>query len=75
MQTSALSFTACIDFVPERFEKLLSALKQYFKVKYNDNLTLITLRHFTDAALAEITAGKTILMKQTNRNTAQVVVK
>ncbi len=75
MQTSALSFTACIDFVPERFDKLLSALKQYFKVKYNDNLTLITLRHYTDAALAEITAGKTILMKQTNRNTAQVVTK
>jgi aspartate kinase len=75
MQTSALSFTACIDFVPERFEKLLASLKQYFKVKYNDNLTLITLRHYTDEALAEITAGKTILMKQTNRNTAQVVVK
>lgn len=75
MQTSALSFTACIDFVPERFEKLLAALKAFFKVKYNDNLTLITLRHYTDEALAEITVGKTVLMKQTNRNTAQLVVK
>lgn len=75
MQTSALSFTACIDHVAERFDKLLAALKQQFKVKYNDQLTLITLRHYTDEALAEILAGKTILMKQTNRNTAQVVVK
>ena len=75
MQTSALSFTACIDLVPGRFEKLLASLKADFKVRYNDNLTLITLRHYTDEALAEITAGKTILMKQTNRNTAQVVVK
>jgi len=75
MQTSALSFTVCIDFIAERFEKLLAALKQQFKVKYNDNLTLITLRHYTDDSLTEITAGKTILMKQTNRNTAQVVVR
>ncbi|TFF35633.1 aspartate kinase [Mucilaginibacter psychrotolerans] len=75
MQTSALSFTACIDLVPGRFEKLLAALKLVFKVKYNDDLTLITLRHYTDEALAEITEGKTVLMKQTNRNTAQVVIK
>lgn len=75
MQTSALSFTACIDLVPGRFEKLLVALKLQFKVKYNDELTLITLRHYTDDVLAELTAGKTVLMKQTNRNTAQVVIK
>ncbi|OOQ61764.1 aspartate kinase [Mucilaginibacter pedocola] len=75
MQTSALSFTACIDLVPERFEKLLASLKTGFKVKYNDNLTLVTLRHYNDEALNEITVGKTVLMKQTNRNTAQVVLK
>jgi len=75
MQTSALSFTACIDFIPERFQKLLTELKGYFKVKYNDELTLITLRHYTDTALADITSGKAILMKQTNRNTAQLVVR
>lgn len=75
MQTSALSFTACIDLVPGRFEKLLAALKTYFKVKYNNDLTLITLRHYTAGSLAEVTAGKTVLMQQTNRNTAQIVIK
>jgi aspartate kinase len=75
MQTSALSFTACIDLVADRFEKLLQALKKSFKVKYNSNLTLITLRHYTTAAVDELTTGKTILMKQTSRNTAQVVLK
>jgi len=75
MQTSALSFTACIDYNADRFEKLLAALKVQFKVKYNDSLTLITLRHYTDASVAELTEGKTVLMKQTSRNTAQVVIK
>ena len=33
MQTSALSFTACIDFAADRFEKQLQALKAIFKGK------------------------------------------
>jgi aspartate kinase len=75
MQTSALSFTVCIDHKPEKFNVLLQSLKQLFKVKYNENLTLITLRHYTDTAVTTLTEGKTVLMKQTNRNTAQIVIK
>ena len=75
MQTSALSFTACIDYNAERFARLLASLKTGFKVRYNDALTLITLRHHTNSAVDELTAGKTILMKQSSRNTAQIVVK
>ncbi|MDB5151995.1 MAG: aspartate kinase, partial [Mucilaginibacter sp.] len=50
MQTSALSFTVCFDFYPERFEKLLSELNQDFKVKYNNDITLITVRHYKQNA-------------------------
>ncbi|MES2265921.1 MAG: aspartate kinase [Bacteroidota bacterium] len=75
MQTSALSFTACIDYAADKFEKLLQTLKESFKVKYNNELTLITLRHYTNAAVDEVTLGRTVLMKQTSRNTAQVVLK
>ena len=74
LQTSALSCSVCVDMVTDRFEKLLSTLKQAFKVKYNNNLTLITLRHYTTEAVNDLTAGKTVLMKQTSRNTAQVVL-
>jgi aspartate kinase len=75
MQTSALSFSVCFDFYEDRFEKLLSNLKQDFKVKYNNGLTLITIRHHNESALKELTQGKTILLEQISRNTAQVVVK
>ncbi|MEB0261413.1 MULTISPECIES: aspartate kinase [unclassified Mucilaginibacter] len=75
MQTSALSFTACIDYAADKFEKLLQTLKESFKVKYNNELTLLTLRHYTNSAVDEVTLGKTVLMKQTSRNTAQVVLK
>lgn len=75
MQTSALSFTVCFDFYEERFEKLLHALKQEFKVKYNSGLTLITTRHYNEYSLKELTVGKTVLLEQVSRNTAQMVVR
>jgi len=75
MQTSALSFTVCVDLYEERFKKLLLALKSGFKVKYNDSLTLITVRHYSEASLKELTEGKTILMEQLSRNTIQLVVR
>jgi aspartate kinase len=75
MQTSALSFSVCFDLYEDRFEKLLDNLKQDFKVKYNNDLTLITIRHQIENSLKELTEGKTILLEQMSRNTAQVVVR
>jgi aspartate kinase len=75
MQTSALSFTVCFDLYQERFEKLLKELNQDFKVKYNNDITLITMRHYKLNALKELTDNKVVLLEQISRNTAQVVVK
>jgi aspartate kinase len=75
MQTSALSFSVCFDFYEERFTKLLQKLQQNFKVKYNQDLTLITVRHHSADALKELTTGKNILLEQVSRNTLQMVVK
>jgi aspartate kinase len=75
MQTSALSFTVCFDLVQERFDKLLVRLNQDFRVKYNSDLTLITVRHYKQDALKELTENKLVLLEQISRNTAQVVVK
>ena len=74
MQTSALSFSVCFDFYEERFEKLLHSLQQDFKVKYNTGLTLITIRHHAEDGLKKLTEGKTVLLEQVSRNTAQMVV-
>jgi len=74
MQTSALSLSVCFDQVEERFEQLYNQLKQEFNVKYNNGLSLITLRHYKFALLQQLTAGKHVLIQQTSRNTAQVVM-
>jgi aspartate kinase len=75
MQTSALSFTVCFDLYEERFKKLLQELNQDFKIKYNEGLTLTTVRHYSSDSLKELTEGRNILMEQVSRNTLQMVVK
>lgn len=74
LQTSALSLSVCFDWIEERFEKLLAQLQQEFNVKYNNQLQLITLRHYEYNLLKELTSDKKVLLEQTSRNTAQVVV-
>jgi aspartate kinase len=74
IQNSAISFTVCIEDNFNNFNSLFGKLQAKYKVLYNKNLTLYTIRHFTDAALQEIEKGKDILVKQLSRETAQFVV-
>ncbi len=75
MQTSALSFSVCFDLNQERFEKLLAGFGETFKVKYNSELTLITVRHYKLYDLKGLIENRSILLEQVSRNTAQMVVK
>lgn len=75
MQTSALSFSVCFDLNPERFENLLASFSQDFKVRYNSELTLITVRHYKLYDLKGLVENRSLLLEQVSRNTAQMVVK
>ncbi|MCC8426265.1 aspartate kinase [Mucilaginibacter sp. UR6-11] len=75
MQTSALSFSVCFDYKDDFFKRLLADLSSCYKVKYNSDLTLITLRHYATNVVKNFTEGKTVLLEQVSRNTAQLVLK
>ncbi|WP_207426349.1 aspartate kinase [Pedobacter sp. SYSU D00535] len=75
MQLSAISFSACFDWDEKRFKKLEVLLDGQFRIKYNQDLKLYTVRHFQQAVIGELTARKTVLLEQTSRHTAQIVVK
>jgi aspartate kinase len=74
MQNSALSFSVCIDADRGDFPAARAALQQYYKVKYNENITLVTIRHYTEDTLKEVLTGKKILLEQKSRYTAQFAV-
>jgi aspartate kinase len=75
MQTSALSFSVCFDHKEDSFNKIVANISQAYAIKYNTGLTLITVRHNVGDTLKSLTAGKTVLLEQISRNTAQVVIK
>lgn len=74
-QNSALSFTVCLDYDDMKFEELIKSLETSFKVRYNENVTLYTIRHYDSNILQKILEGKTVILEQLSRSTAQIVVK
>jgi aspartate kinase len=74
MQHSALNFSVCITVDPLKFAEFISELSTKFKVKYNDNCTLITIRNYSDTLVNQLTQGKSVLLEQKSRNVIQVVI-
>ncbi|RAR72790.1 aspartate kinase [Flavobacterium aciduliphilum] len=75
IQNTAISFTICIEDTFNHFEDLRAQLSKKFKVAYNENVSLYTIRHFTPEAASRVEQDKTILVKQISRETLQVVTK
>ena len=74
IQSSAVTISVCVDntrFVPGAIE----ALQQRFNVSYNDHLSLLTIRGTTPEILDQAKQGRTIMLSQTTRRTARLVVK
>lgn len=74
MQNSALSFSICIDNNPQLVTPLIEELKSMFRVRYNENLQLITIRYYTQEVIDRIVANRPILLEQRSRTTEQLIV-
>ncbi len=67
IQNSAISFSVCIEDKFGNFNELKSILAKKFKITYNENVSLYTIRHFTDKAIKMVEKDKTVLVKQMSR--------
>lgn len=75
IQNTAISFSVCIEDKFGNFNELKTILSKKFKVSYNENVSLYTIRHFTKEAAEMVEKDKTVLLKQISRETMQVVTK
>ncbi len=75
MQNSAISFSVCVDDDEFKIPQLIEQLQKDFKVLYNTNLMLYTIRHYYQSTIDEIVDGKEILLEQRSRHTAQLVLR
>ena len=75
IQNSAISFSVCVDDKFGNFNELKGILSKKFKVTYNDNVSLYTIRHFTEKSTDAVAKNKEVLLRQISRETMQIVTK
>jgi aspartate kinase len=75
IQNSAISFSVCVDNRFGRLQELLQLLQRRFNVAYHEGVSLYTIRHFDEKAIASLLNGHEILLEQRGKETLQLVVK
>lgn len=74
MQNSAISFSLVLDNDSFKIPGLIEELKKEFNVKFNEQVSLATIRHYTNSVLKEWEEKNTILLEQRSRETVQFVI-
>lgn len=74
IQSSAISFSLCIDYNKINFLKMIDDLKSEYEVLYNTDVEIITIRHYTKEAVDKLVGERTVFVEQRNRLTARFVV-
>lgn len=75
MQNSAISFSISVDADERKLPDLIKTLQKQYRVLYNDNLELITIRYYDQATIDRVTIDKMVLLEVKSRYTVQLVVK
>ena len=64
-----------MDSDPRRIEQLRALLKESYEVRYNENLELLTMRHYEENVVSKLVKGKEVLMEQRSRQTLRLVLR
>ena len=75
MQNTAISFSVCLTNRPERIAALMEDLSEDFQITKQDNLELITVRHYKPEVVEQLKINKLILLEAYIRDMIQMVVK
>ncbi len=74
MQNSAISLSLCLEDKYDNLEKFVADMNEEYKVQEENNVLLYTIRHF-DAGSDKVVSKEKELLRQTVRETLQIVVK
>ena len=75
MQNSAINFSLCLDYEKERLRKVIPKFQENYKVLYNTNLELLTIRHYDEKSLEEMAKNHEVLLEQKTRSTVKVLMR
>jgi len=74
MQNSAISFSICVDNRNHRVDNFIQEINKDYRVRYNRNLELFTIRHYNQEIIDKIVGKRNILLEQRSRSTVQMVL-
>ncbi len=75
MQNAAISFSIAVDFKKEKIDNIVHKLQGDFSITVNENLSLLTIRHYNPGIIDKLTKDKDILLRQISRTTIQVLMR
>lgn len=75
VEASAVSIDVCIDDDRPKVESLIKDLGTEFSTVYNENVEMLSIRHYTPEAIERITRGREILLEQKTRSTVRYVAR
>jgi aspartate kinase len=74
MENSALNFSVCIPSEPAKLKALIEQLSD-FHVRYNDSVSILTIRHPKPMVMQQLLQYKEVLLEQRNRTTVRFVIR
>lgn len=75
IDASAVSINVCIDDERTKISNLLNDLKNEYSAVYNDNVEILSVRHYTAEALEKVSSGREILLEQRSRGMVRLVTR
>lgn len=75
MQNSALSFSVCMDGDKGNVPAAIEALSEHYDCRYNGDLKLVTIRHYTQEVIDRIVGDFQVMLEQRSRQAVQLVLK
>jgi aspartate kinase len=75
MRNTAISFSICTNYFPDKIKLFETELGSDFRCVTDEDLELITIRHYNDETLQAMKHNRLVLMEERLHKTIQMVVK
>jgi len=75
LQTAALTLSVAITNQPRKLDEIIDKLKENYIVEAEDDLILMTIRHYTTETISKYLANKEVLIEQKTKNTIQCLIR
>jgi aspartate kinase len=73
-QNTAISLIICMDDADKKIQEISQEVSEMFDVSVQKKLTLLTVRHYTDAMIEQLSENKEIILEQKTKDTVQLLM-